>query len=428
MSNHDEENNKNLNNYTLEEIDELLKSFVYTTPENPILCIADVEAITDIKTFLSILKAPCPRIFLNRNIETDEEIQHIFETIQEYTDLATIPDSAEKRRVIYDLIVSKIILTEKDIREVNNLAVCTDIKLATSFIKPIDNINATIWNNSQIDANEKQIRIQEIISPVSKKNGISKNVIIPFSLVGDISENNTIIETSRKLTEYDGRLVEAVYNLYVTNRKSNTSEVLLSLRQIYAQMGKGDKPSKADLDELKAALEKLRKTLLHIENTEESKVSKYKKFCYDGVVLDSALITAITRSGVSENIVQITRAPFLVQLAVDRRQYITLPFELIRNIPLSQTFQNQRLERYIFYKVSSAKNKHLDSVKLTYLEIYKYLGITDGTRRRRTKEKLHRFLDYLVEKGKDYLYKYENLNDIELLLTVRKPKENKEKT
>lgn len=244
---------------------------------------------------------------------------------------------------------------------------------------PLDKLNRDIWSLLEYDT-KGQLTFQRY--NVAKK-GSKKPVDILYSLDFTDLENVSI---TRKLEPYDKRVYLAVAARF------NAGYDVMTVQQIYNDMGYTGRAGASDIRKINAALTKMRSAQLFIDNIAEAKSYKYDHFKYDGALLPMERIQAIINGQTAEAAIHLFREPPMVSFARERKQLTTIDIKLL-DTPLNKTNANIALEDYLIEEIARIK-KGNRSNKMLYETIYENTGIKTAKQKQRAPEKIRQLLSY----------------------------------
>ena len=173
-------------------------------------------------------------------------------------------------------------------------------------------------------------------------------------------------KVAENLTPYDKWVHMAVGNLYqdLYGEKSTT------ISKIHRMMGYTSRPSKAQINMIKAALVKMKNAIIKIDNTNEHQViPKYPLFKYKGSLLKISLKDVVNGNASQ---IAIIEEPVLFAFARGRKQVEPIKMEILKT-GLTHNNLYITIEDYILYRVTRhKKNKELTIKYATILDhIYK---------------------------------------------------------
>ena len=256
---------------------------------------------------------------------------------------------------------------------------------------PLDKVNSKIWNLLETPTGQ-----QLAFSMLPKrKSGIDKDVI--YSL--DFSEVEKELSISKKLEPYDKLVYIAIGSLFSAGFET------ITLRQIYAQMGKDGRASTDDLSKINNSITKMTAARLYLNNgIEASRAKNRTTFVYDGALLPMKRIQAFVNGQLSESAIRLLDEPPMITFAKQRQQITTIKRSLLAT-PLNQTNQNIALQNYLIERIAHIKKGSLSN-KILYKTIFENIGIT-GKQQKRALPKITKLLEHYQKEGFIKSYKVE---------------------
>lgn len=253
----------------------------------------------------------------------------------------------------------------------------------TEMIYPLDKVNSALWG--LIERGIRQPLKAE--SDKDNKRGKQANiyVILDFEEIPGIS-------ISRKLGMYDKRVFIATANLAKQGHK------IVTVSQIYKQMGNRGRPSAADREKILKSLEFMAIVRVYLDNTEEAKLyTKYERVKGNFYLLATQSIQGCELNGMPvDDAIQIMEYPFVFDFAERRGQVTTAPIELLES-PISKTEANLLLEDYLFTRIARMRNNKGISRTIRLATIYDNCQITTKMQKSRLPEKIKRILNHYKE-------------------------------
>ena len=266
---------------------------------------------------------------------------------------------------------------------------------------PLDKINNKIWKLLEEDNNEVIKFAME--SKIDKKKGKQVDCIytINFDNLGDD------ITITKKLMPFDKRVYISVSALF------NAGNSIITLTQIYYAMGCIGKPGSNSIKRINESISKMMGAKIYVNNSNESKVYKYKNFIYDGALLPAERISSIVNGQLSNASIHLFREPPIVSFAKQRNQITTISIEMLQS-PISKTDNNLLIEDYLIERIAKAKNNN-KSHRILFKTFYEHINLPGDSsdQKKHTKQRLPKkviiYLDYYVEHN--YIKSYNIDND-----------------
>lgn len=244
---------------------------------------------------------------------------------------------------------------------------------------PMDKMNAVTYGRS-VEDYEKTLEI----NVASKKS--DKAINVTYSVNFEALDASV----SRSLSHFDKQVCIALAAHYVAGNN------VVSLSQIYTAMGNTGRPSQKQIAKIGESVDKLAKTEITIDNTEEAIAYKGRK-----KVVDKEMIIACKRRDAYINGHLTVGAIFLydlpapIRFARDRGQIITLDLKVLQS-PMNKTEENLILQDYLIRRIS----RKGDPRRILISTLLSKLGV-QGIRQKkwRTLEKAKALLEYYKEIG-----------------------------
>lgn len=244
---------------------------------------------------------------------------------------------------------------------------------------PIDKVNSVTYGRS-VEDYEKTLEI----NVASKKSDKAVNVTysVNFEALG--------ASVSRRLSHFDKQVCIAAAAHYAAGNN------VVSLSQIYTAMGNNGRPSPRQIAKIGASIDKLAKTEITIDNTEEAIAYKGRK-----KVVDKEMIIACKRRDAYINGHLTVGAIFMydlpapIRFARDRGQIITLDLKVLQS-PMNKTEENLTLQDYMIRRIS----RKGDPRRILINTLLSKLGGQGSKQKKwRTLEKVKALLEYYKEIG-----------------------------
>ena len=258
----------------------------------------------------------------------------------------------------------------------------TTIKRAEIVELPLDKVNSTIWNLLKEDT-AGQIAI------AMERSGSAREINTLYAI--NFEELGEDIKISKRLTAFDKRVYIAVSALF------NAGNTVITLTQIHYAMGNTNRPSKDQLEKINAAVTKMMKAQIMVNNSEEAAVYNYDRFIYDGALLPLERGTAIVNGQLADAAIHIFREPPMVSFAKQRKQITTVEIKLLQS-PISKTEGNLQLEDYLLERIARA-SKGKQPHKILYKTLYEKAEIKTDKQRQRASKKITTYLDHYKSCG-----------------------------
>lgn len=302
--------------------------------------------------------------------------------------LEKIQKEAELKNTDVDTIIADLIRrgmeTEKKEPET------AKVKSINKIDFPVDKINNNAWKLLEKDTGG-QIAF-DLANQEDKKNKI--NVPVFYSI--DFDDINQELTITKKLTPYDKRVYITIAALF------NAGNEIISLSQIYKNMGYKGHAGKNDLEKINKSIIKMMGAKIYLNNEEEIKKYNYSKFVYRGPLLPIETGELYNIQGsLTDAAIHIFREPPLVTFAAQRKQITKVSLIMLQS-PISKTDSNLLIEDYLIERIQRNKGKTL-TIKLD--KFYEQARIETKKQRQRLPQKLSVLLDYYKEIDKIQSYK-----------------------
>lgn len=247
----------------------------------------------------------------------------------------------------------------------------------TSIIVPVDKITSKMFALPEIISNENM----KFITGQNKKTKEEVGIIVNlrFEAPGQ--------SYSYMLTGFDKLVYIAVSSLYYAGFNNMT------LTMIYKAMGNTKAPSKNQLQRIDNSLNKMRVTIMKLDNSEEIAANmKYVKVVYDEALLNFKGIEVKVK-GKQRRAIHLEEAPVLLRFATARKQIATVSQILLED-PLRNDEDNIKLKNYLIVYLNQAKENKKLQRKLLFSTLCKECGVTDKNQRQRLKAKIIRLMSF----------------------------------
>lgn len=237
---------------------------------------------------------------------------------------------------------------------------------------PIDKLNNNVWKQLEEDMHG-QLAI-----------GMGGNQEVIYT----ISFDDLPVHITRRLEPFDKRVYVAAAALF------NAGNAVISLTQIYNNMGNEGKPGQKTLERIADSITKMAAARVSINNEAEAAVTNYERFVYDAPLLPMERVQAFINSKRTEAAIHLFREPPLVSFARSRKQITTVDKKLL-NTPLSKTNKTILIEDYLLERISRAKRDGKKAEKILLETLYREAEVT-GKDKQRTPAKLEIILQHYV--------------------------------
>ena len=333
-----------------------------------------IEEINKTKEFLNILNELRPYV--------ESELKKEKYSGQSITDLLN-SDDENSNNLLREL------LNSIDLSYQSNYIPKSILKRAQIIEYPLDKINNKIWK--LLEKNNNQVIKFAMENKTDKKRGKQVDCIYTINF-DDLDDDITI---TKKLMPFDKRVYIAVSALF------NAGNSIITLTQIHYAIGCIGKPGTKNIKRINESISKMMGAKIYVNNSNESKVYKYKKFIYDGALLPAERISSIVNGQLSNSSIHLFREPPIVSFAKQRNQITTVSIEMLQS-PISKTDNNLLIEDYLIERIAKAKNNN-KSHRILFKTFYEHINLPGNSldQKKHTKQRLPKkviiYLDYYVK-------------------------------
>ena len=333
-----------------------------------------IEEINKTKEFLNILNELRPYV--------ESELKKEKYSGQSITDLLN-SDDENSNNLLREL------LNSIDLSYQSNYIPKSILKRAQIIEYPLDKINNKIWK--LLEKNNNQVIKFAMENKTDKKRGKQVDCIYTINF-DDLDDDITI---TKKLMPFDKRVYIAVSALF------NAGNSIITLTQIHYAIGCIGKPGTKNIKRINESISKMMGAKIYVNNSNESKVYKYKKFIYDGALLPAERISSIVNGQLSNSSIHLFREPPIVSFAKQRNQITTVSIEMLQS-PISKTDNNLLIEDYLIERIAKAKNNN-KSHRILFKTFYEHIHLPGNSldQKKHTKQRLPKkviiYLDYYVK-------------------------------
>lgn len=244
---------------------------------------------------------------------------------------------------------------------------------------PLDKVSAVTYGRS-VEDYEKTLEINVA------KSGSDKAINVTYAVNFEALDASV----SRSLSHFDKQVCIAAAAHYAADNN------VVSLSQIYTAMGNNGRPSPGQIAKIGASIDKLAKTEITIDNTEEAIAYKGRK-----KVVDKEMIIACKRRDayinghLTKGAIFMYDLPAPIRFARDRGQIITLDLKVLQS-PMNKTEENLILQDYLIRRIS----RKGDPRRILISTLLSKIG-AQGSRQKkwRAQEKVKALLEYYKEIG-----------------------------
>lgn len=333
-----------------------------------------IEEINKTKEFLNILNELRPYV--------ESELKKEKYSGQSITDLLN-SDDENSNNLLREL------LNSIDLSYQSNYIPKSILKRSQIIEYPLDKINNKIWK--LLEKNNNQVIKFAMENKTDKKRGKQVDCIYTINF-DDLDDDITI---TKKLMPFDKRVYIAVSALF------NAGNSIITLTQIHYAIGCIGKPGTKNIKRINESISKMMGAKIYVNNSNESKVYKYKKFIYDGALLPAERISSIVNGQLSNSSIHLFREPPIVSFAKQRNQITTVSIEMLQS-PISKTDNNLLIEDYLIERIAKAKNNN-KSHRILFKTFYEHINLPGNSldQKKHTKQRLPKkviiYLDYYVK-------------------------------
>ena len=225
------------------------------------------------------------------------------------------------------------------------------------------------------------------------------------------------VQISRTLTIYDKNVWNACANLVKCGYNTVTSA------QIYKFMGHTSEPPTSERNKILESISTISRARVYVSNKEEHEL--YKK--YDEILLDTPLLAAeICQAKFGDDIVEeairIIEPPKLFDIAAQRGQITTIPFEVLKS-PINKNDEVSLITDYLLIRISRMKNNKFVTRTILLDTLCDKCDITDSRsdrmKKSRLPDRLERILSHYKSSGWISDYKLTD-REIEIIISDKK--------
>lgn len=244
---------------------------------------------------------------------------------------------------------------------------------------PLDKMNSVTYGRS-VEDYEKTLEI----NVASKKS--DKAVNVTYSVNFEALDASV----SRSLSHFDKQVCIALAAHYAAGNS------VVSISQIHTAMGNKGRPSPGQIARIGASVDKLAKTEITIDNTEEAIAYKGRKKVVDKeMIITCKRRDAYINGHLTEGAIFMFDLPAPIRFAWDRGQIVTLDLKVLQS-PMNKTEENLTLQDYLIRRIS----RKGDPRRILISTLLSKLGVQGARQKKwRTLEKVKSLLEYYKEIG-----------------------------
>lgn len=253
-----------------------------------------------------------------------------------------------------------------------NAVINTRAVLALQAQIPLDKLTDTFLKRGEsITPEKKAMTIKTFNGEPAKKNKpaippafVSLTYHLDQEAVNSIFGNGYVIQTG-KITYFDFKVCIAIGAIFEEKQKRSIPP-FMSLNEIYKNMtASKNKPTKTQLDRIRASLEKMMFTRIKIDTTREQHLESHS-LSYTGYFIPCEIIE---ENGFINNnpavLIHPYREPPIISFAKERGQFSTIDSVIFNKSPLTLTDENANIEYYLVKRILTMK--HSDKQPKTIL-------------------------------------------------------------
>ena len=277
-----------------------------------------------------------------------------------------------------------------------------------SMLYPLWKPTYEIFNNFPIGKTKKL----NMESEKDRRKGKTANLLMLLNF-----DELKGVHISRTLTIYDKNVWNACANLVKCGYNTVTSA------QIYKFMGHTSEPPTSERNKILESISTISRARVYISNKEEHEL--YKK--YDEILLDTPLLAAeICQAKFGDDIVEeairIIEPPKLFDIAEQRGQITTIPFEVLKS-PINKNDEVSLITDYLLIRISRMKNNKFVTRTILLDTLCDKCDITDNRsdrmKKSRLPDRLERILSHYKSSGWISDYKLTD-REIEIIISDKK--------
>ena len=277
-----------------------------------------------------------------------------------------------------------------------------------SMLYPLWKPTYEIFNNFPIGKTKKL----NMESEKDRRKGKTANLLMLLNF-----DELKGVQISRTLTIYDKNVWNACANLVKCGYNTVTSA------QIYKFMGHTSEPPTSERNKILESISTISRARVYVSNKEEHEL--YKK--YDEILLDTPLLAAeICQAKFGDDIVEeairIIEPPKLFDIAEQRGQITTIPFEVLKS-PINKNDEVSLITDYLLIRISRMKNNKFVTRTILLDTLCDKCDITDSRsdrmKKSRLPDRLERILSHYKSSGWISDYKLTD-REIEIIISDKK--------
>ena len=320
----------------------------------------------------------------------------------------TLPNNTNKNSDKLSSSVNNSLKTDENDTSDKELPKIEKTTVPESVLYPLWKPTYEIFNNFPIGKTKKL----NMESEKDRRKGKTANLLMLLNF-----DELKGVQISRTLTIYDKNVWNACANLVKCGYNTVTSA------QIYKFMGHTSEPPTSERNKILESISTISRARVYVSNKEEHEL--YKK--YDEILLDTPLLAAeICQAKFGDDIVEeairIIEPPKLFDIAAQRGQITTIPFEVLKS-PINKNDEVSLITDYLLIRISRMKNNKFVTRTILLDTLCDKCDITDNRsdrmKKSRLPDRLERILSHYKSSGWISDYKLTD-REIEIIISDKK--------
>lgn len=178
----------------------------------------------------------------------------------------------------------------------------------------------------------------------------------------------------------------------------SANDNLCTEQQIYRLMHDNKTPNTRDIKDIHDRLTKMSARFHFSNKAEHQYYPGYDDMPYDGDFLFFERITACIKGQITDSVIHIFRKPFLIEFAENRKQFETIPVNLIAGAPIAHTETNDKINNYLIGRVLFMKAHPEEPAVIKYDTLCEKCELS-GKEKDRADPKVRALLKHYQETG-----------------------------
>lgn len=178
----------------------------------------------------------------------------------------------------------------------------------------------------------------------------------------------------------------------------SANDNLCTEQQIYRLMHNNKTPNTRDIKDIHDRLTKMSARFHFSNKAEHQYYPGYDDMPYDGDFLFFERITACIKGQITDSVIHIFRKPFLIEFAENRKQFETIPVNLIAGAPIAHTETNDKINNYLIGRVLFMKAHPEEPAVIKYDTLCEKCELS-GREKNRAETKVKDLLKHYQETG-----------------------------